>query len=170
MNVADICQDVVDELTGSQGAPEVDVLVRGDTVGSFDPDRLSQLVSNLVANALTHGDPDGPVSVGVAGEAPGEVVIEVRNGGVIAAELLPAIFEPLNGGADGASPETSDDAEMADHVAGVRMARRRSKRSGLGLGLFIVQQIARAHGGDVAVDSRPGDGTCFRVWLPRRTS
>lgn len=170
VNVADICQDVVDELTGSQGAPEVDVLVRGDTVGSFDPDRLSQLVSNLVANALTHGDPDGPVSVGVAGEAPGEVVIEVRNGGVIAAELLPAIFEPLNGGADGASPETSDDAEMADHVAGVRMARRRSKRSGLGLGLFIVQQIARAHGGDVAVDSRPGDGTCFRVWLPRRTS
>lgn len=196
VSAAEICQDVIDELCGAQGSLGVDVLVRGDTVGFWDPDRLSQLVSNLVANALNHGDPACEVQVRVDGDDAAAVSIEVANGGTIPPDLLPTIFEPLNTGADpppaprrrgesdtdpgrpfadsaesGESGEPGEPGGPGEPIGsnGAFTVRRRSKRSGLGLGLFIVQQIARAHGGDVQVASTPEDGTRFRVWLPRRS-
>lgn len=101
-----------------------------------DVDKLNRLVDNLVANALRHGD--GPVAISVARDGD-SAVLAVRNGGApIPPELLDRLFDPYT----------------------------RSRQSGgAGLGLYIVKQIARAHGGTVAVVSN-AVGTTFTVTLP----
>ncbi len=109
-----------------------------------DPDRMAQVVSNLVGNALQHSPPEARVSVEID-EDDAAVAIGVHNDGPpIRADLLGEIFEPFHrgqrgGGADGGS---------------------------LGLGLFIVREVVRAHGGEVSVRSTAGEGTTFTVRLP----
>jgi signal transduction histidine kinase len=128
---------------------EVLLEVAGDTSGSWDADRLSQLASNLVANACQHGTQDTPVGIRLDGSGPDVVRLEVRNQGVIPQDLLPVVFEPLCDARDG--------------------AQKRVASSGLGLGLYITQQIAFAHGGTIRVESDPR-GTSFIVALPRHAA
>jgi signal transduction histidine kinase len=110
--------------------------------GIWDPDRMSQVVQNLVANALQHGSPRAPVVVETRPEGD-RIVLEVANQGPpIPPGALAEIFEPFRRGAQG-------------------------KTRNLGLGLFIVREIVRAHGGEVAVRSGP-EATVFTVRLPRR--
>lgn len=97
----------------------------GDTRGLWDGFRVRQIVRNLVSNAIAYGSRDAPVEVTLRGDA-SEARLDVSNRGHM--EELHTIFEPLNRGA----------------------GRARNKApEGLGLGLFIVREIARAHGGDV---------------------
>ncbi|WP_242337307.1 MULTISPECIES: hybrid sensor histidine kinase/response regulator [Anaeromyxobacter] len=139
--LGEIARRIVGELEGEH--PERTVVeVRGDDSGEWDVDRLGRVVSNLVANALQHGE-DRPVRVEVDGGDPRTVELRVRNAGAIPRELLPSIFDPFRSGA------------------------RRGRRGGLGLGLFIVRSLVEAHGGDVGVVSSPGTGTTFAVRLPR---
>jgi sigma-B regulation protein RsbU (phosphoserine phosphatase) len=108
-----------------------------------DPDRLSQLIGNLVANAMTYGDKSLEVTVRseIAAE---EFSIAVHNWGEpIAPEAMAMIFEPLSRG--------QDDGETGS----------------MGLGLYIVHQIARAHHGRVEVRSSREAGTAFRACFPR---
>src|SRR5262249_54478565 len=121
----------------------------GEVVGIWDRDRLSQLLSNLVANASQHGTPDTLVLIRLDGSAPDRVRFEVRNSGVIPPDILPVIFEPLR----------QSEAQA-----------KRQRSSGLGLGLYITQQIALAHGGTIHVESSEPEGTCFTVELTRRPS
>ncbi|HEX8824333.1 MAG TPA: ATP-binding protein [Archangium sp.] len=108
-----------------------------------DRQRLAQLLSNLLANALVHGDPSEPVTVAVRGDA-SQVVLSVTNKGrPITADLLPRLFHPFFRGVSDQHPK------------------------GLGLGLFIVEQIARSHGGGVQVRSTE-EATTFACTLPRR--
>lgn len=120
--------------------------IRVDTAGVLtcdgDPERLAQVVSNLVGNALQHGVAGQPVSLRLDGTAPAIVVLTVENAGEVAAEALPRLFEAFARG-----PGRSHDA-------------------GLGLGLYITQQIAQAHGGAVTVRSERGT-TAMQVTLPR---
>lgn len=116
--------------------------MRGELTGTWDETRLAQLLSNLLGNAIEHGATDESVEASLRGDAD-QVRIAVHNGGSIAPALLPSLFDPF------ARPAS----------------RRRS--DGLGLGLFIVQQVALAHGGSVQVDSEPSRGTTFVVQLPR---
>jgi PAS domain S-box-containing protein len=117
----------------------------GDAWGEWDSDRVAQLLTNLVNNALSHGEPGGPVTVGVAGEAE-TVRLWVHNlGKPIDAAVLPHLFEPMRRGEE----------------------TRSAQGGSIGLGLFIVNQIALAHGGDVDVRSSAEDGTVFTVRLPR---
>jgi two-component system, sensor histidine kinase and response regulator len=102
-----------------------------------------QVISNLLGNALQHGRPEEPVGIRVDGREPGCVSIEVENGGEIPAGLLPSLFDPFRG-------SRSDNG----------------RRGGLGLGLYIVREIVRAHGGEVTAASSRGT-TTFRVTLPR---
>lgn len=112
--------------------------------GEWDGDRLAQVASNLIGNALRHGSERSPVEVELDGRDPGQVVLTVSNDGQIPAELLPHIFDPFRG-----RDEPS------------------SRGEGLGIGLYIVRQIVVAHRGDVTVDA-PGPGrTRFTVRLPR---
>jgi signal transduction histidine kinase len=116
--------------------------------GSWDPDRLTQVVTNLMGNALQYSPEETPVSVRLidAGE---QVRLEVGNRGPpISPELLPHLFDPFRRGTEKkASPDGA----------------------GLGLGLYIVQQITLAHGGSIDVSSTAQEGTLFRVTLPRHT-
>ncbi len=110
--------------------------------GPWDPDRLAQVVDNLLRNALEHGDPSAPVTLTLRAEAT-DAVLEVRNlGAPIAADRLGSIFDPF-----------------APSAPGVR-------RGGLGLGLFIVHEIVAAHGGTVALCSSDVGGTVVTVRLP----
>jgi signal transduction histidine kinase len=119
----------------------------GELDGRWDPDRLLQIVSNLVSNAGQHGRPEGIVAVRLDGRDPDHVVLEVHNGGSIPASIMPSLFDPFRG---------------------TRSARDTSR--GLGLGLFIVKEITEAHGGTVEVASSAGAGTTFVVRLPRRAA
>jgi signal transduction histidine kinase len=120
----------------------VDLRVSGDCHGSFDGKRVQQLLGNLIINAITHGRADAPVRVTVDCRE-SAILIEVSNQGPpIPRTTLEQILEPLKRG------------------AGARDS------AGLGLGLYIVSQIAKAHGGDVQARS-DDDETVFSVRLPR---
>jgi PAS domain S-box-containing protein len=147
-DLTQVCRRVIDELLAIYAHRAIELRVEGETRGWWDHERLAQVVSNLVGNALEHGEPRHPVCVRLWDEA-GAQRLEVNNQGApIPAELLPHLFEPFRRG-----------ATRERHASG----------GGLGLGLFIVQQIARAHGGDVEVHSTRAEGTTFRVLLPRES-
>ena len=144
VDLVPILSQVMDELDDAHPEWTLRMQEVGDTQGMWDPDRLSQVFSNLVANALQHGRPEGGVTVIVDGSVPELVRIEVRNAGSIPAERLGSLFEPLAGGR-----------------AHVRTTR------GLGLGLHITRELVRAHGGKIDVSSDEERGTTFAVVLPR---
>jgi signal transduction histidine kinase len=116
----------------------------GDTNGVFDVDRIWQVFSNLMTNALTHGSPTGRVRVIVDGNRADKISIKVINHGSIAGDVLPVIFDPFR------RPPTRTD----------------KRKTGLGLGLFVVHEIVAAHDGSIVVDSDGGEVT-FTVTLPR---
>lgn len=134
---------VVTELRFSHPGRNIDILREGALEGRWDADRVAQVLSNLVGNALQHGTPERPVEVRLDGTDEGTLTIDVVNGGTIPEDLVPSLFDPFRG------------------------AQREGGRSdGLGLGLFIVKQVVEAHGGRVEVASANGE-TRFRVVLPR---
>ncbi len=142
----DVCRQVVDETELRHPDRPLHVEVRGDLTGVWDRDRIYQLLSNLVGNAVQHGERGSPIKIRFeAGET--SIAIEVANHGKpIPPAVLPFIFDAFRQGRTGYS----------------------SRREGLGLGLFIAQQIARSHGGSITVASSEGEGTSFLVRLPRR--
>lgn len=101
-----------------------------------DAGRLSQLTSNLLANAVTHGDGDAPITLQARGDASTLTIAVINSGTPITRAVREGLFEPF-----------------------VREETRPSQE-GLGLGLFIASETARAHGGTIAVRS-DADGTCF---------
>jgi signal transduction histidine kinase len=140
-----ICRGVVEELASAHPG-RLDFHAEGaDLVGHWDGDRLAQVVSNLAGNALRHGD-GGSITLRAFGAA-GSVRLDVHNSGrAIPAADLPYLFDPYRRG------------RSASHGTG----------DNLGLGLYIVQQIVRAHGGSIRVHSTDAEGTTFTVELPRR--
>ena len=115
--------------------------VLGDAKGRWDPDRIAQVVSNLVDNAVEHGDPAAPIVISIDGSEANRVLLAIRNGGVIPETALEDLFSPFK--------------------------RNAKSRRGIGLGLYIVSLIARAHGGEIVVRSNAAAGTTFEVRLPR---
>ncbi len=140
-----IVREALEELRSAHTGRELVMELSGDVTGVWDPDRLSQLLGNLVTNALVYGGAERAVTVRVDGHAE-VVVLTVHNwGDPIPPELIGELFQPLRQGP----------------------TRRGAPMGNIGLGLFIVQQIALAHGGSVEVESTFAAGTTFRVLLPR---
>lgn len=138
-----LVQRTLDEVATSHPERPIDSTLVGDLAGTWDAERLCQVITNLVGNALHHGSADHPVRIAVDGTRPEEVSITVSNGGTIPAGLLPHLFDPFRGG-----------------------EREPGRHQGLGLGLFIAHQIVRAHHGTIEARSH-NDVTSFRVTLPR---
>lgn len=145
VDLLEICRMAIDELDATPNPRPVEFRWAGGCTGQWDSDRLLQMISNLVGNALTHGRAPDPVSVHVDGGDPDVVVLEVHNAGVVPAETLPTLFEPF----------------------GINPNGRTERSHGLGLGLFIGQQIVQAHEGTIEVTSSEEAGTRFVVRLPR---
>jgi len=137
-----ICDRVREEIEAGNPQCTIAMKTTGDTSGYWDGDRLLQVFSNLVGNAVTHGSSGCEVSIEANGTNPGEVIAYVRNQGTIEPDMLPVIFDPFRG-----------------------MKRHNAK--GLGLGLYITRQIVIAHGGVVSATSSAEEGTRFCVKLPR---
>ncbi|AEB56216.1 hybrid sensor histidine kinase/response regulator [Ectopseudomonas mendocina] len=125
------------------GTP-IDLHVEGPAPVMMDEFRIEQVLANLLTNALRYGG-GNPVSVRVAAEGE-QVRAEVRDQGLgISEEDQGRVFEQF------------------ERVSGTSVAQ------GLGLGLFISEQIVQAHGGRIELSSRLGEGSCFSVVLPRRS-
>jgi signal transduction histidine kinase len=137
-------REVIEELRAAHRGRDIRLEADGDLRGEWDPGRMAQLFTNLTANALTHGEKQSPVWIRLTADE-SDVVLQVSNR---SAKILPShpeqLFEPFRQG---------DDAT----------------RRGLGLGLFIVREIVKAHGGSVGVASEDSL-VRFTARLPRESS
>jgi signal transduction histidine kinase len=140
-----LCTRIAGEVESAFPGSRIQLEQEGDMSGCWDEQRIAQALSNLMSNAIKYGAADAPVRVVLDGSGKDEVAVAVHNAGKrIPHETLESLFQPLVRGAVGDPTGTS-----------------------LGLGLFIVREIAIAHGGAVEVESS-NTGTTFRFRLPRR--
>jgi PAS domain S-box-containing protein len=144
-DLAQICEEVIQECSQAHPERQIAFSRSNDATGLWDHDRLCEVASNLVGNALQHGLRQSPVEVSVAMTGD-EAILRVRNDGPpIHPELLPFVFDPFR--------RARPNAEEA-------------KPDSLGLGLYITKAIVESHGGTIAVESSE-QGTAFSVHLPR---
>jgi signal transduction histidine kinase len=143
-DIKTLVERVVREHQAAAPARVIDTGCAGDCRGQVDAERIAQVASNLIGNALKHGDATGPVTVHMEGTSAREVILTVANSGTIPAEIVEHLFDPFRGG-----------------------QRPAGRSEGLGLGLYIVHQIVKAHGGRVDVDTGRNHRTILRVTIPR---
>jgi len=147
MDLCDTLTGIVNELRTAHPSRSI-VLHCEPLSGIWDRDRLEQVLSNLIANAIHYGHPEKPVTVEARAEDAG-IQVDVHNDGEpIPDEVRAQLFNPFRRG---------------------NRDSRASKTAGLGLGLYISREIVVAHGGRLEVQSSPSEGTTFRVTLPRVT-
>jgi signal transduction histidine kinase len=154
IDVRSMIDNTVDEIAHAH--PERDIRslagsAPGDFAVTWDGDRVMQAVSNLVSNAIAHGM--DPIVVEPQEHAD-HIVIEVRNRGEVDRAMLATLFAPFSGA-------------HHDRRQAVLPALHDRRRGHLGLGLYIVSEIAKAHGGEVTAHSSGGE-TAVRLSLPRR--
>jgi PAS domain S-box-containing protein len=146
-DLADILANAVEEVRTAYPQSTIQLGQTRPAPGEWDRDRLTQVFINLLVNAVCYGS-GTPITVTMSVSAD-SVSVDVHNGGApIPPEFLPRLFDAFR------------DSARA----------RGEKSEGLGLGLYIVQQIVRAHGGSVSATSTARDGTTFRVRVPRTVS
>ena len=138
VDMRELCQELVEDFELAVPASTIEVTNAGDTRGEWDRTRILQALANLIGNAAKYGGGRAAIHVQRTGK---EIEVAVHNGGPpIPREVLPKIFEPFE--------------------------RGRQDGTGLGLGLYIVRQIAHAHRGEIAVVSSSETGTTFTLRLP----
>jgi PAS domain S-box-containing protein len=142
-DLAQVCRAALDEAETAENVLPMQLSVYGDTAGDWDADRLAQLIGNLVGNAQSHGQ--NAVLLRIDGGRSHEVRLAISNGGVMPLDAAASIFEPFRSGSH----------------------RKGEGSSGMGLGLYISEQIVLAHSGTISVTSSIEDGTCFTIVLPR---
>lgn len=146
MDMGALCRELYDEFRTAHPARAMRFRAAGDVSGEWDADRLRQAVSNLMGNAVQHGG--DPIELAVVGDA-SELRVTVHNGGPpIPPGELSKIFEPLVRGSSAEHP-------------------KKNRPGSIGLGLYIAREVARSHGGDIAVTSTAAAGTTFTLQLPR---
>lgn len=146
MDAKAVVEGVAQEMRESNPGREIRLEAPAQTIlGSWDGDRIAQLVANLVVNALQYGAAESPITISLSAAADGALELRVHNSGpAIPPDLRPHLFEPYRRG------------------KGAEISHPR----GLGLGLYIVGEIARSHGGAVDLRSDDRQGTTVTVRLP----
>lgn len=148
-NLTTVCKSVVDELTLAHPKAHIVFNNTGTVKGHYDPSRMAQVFSNLIGNAVRHGDSQHSVNVTLNAVGTDARFSVQNHGEPIPNSALPTLFNP--------------EGRYSRHSDGECGAS-----SGLGLGLFIAAQIVGGHGGKIEVESTLEKGTVFRVILPFR--
>jgi signal transduction histidine kinase len=147
IDVVPVCERIVDESRTVHPEARIQLNSAANVVGHFDGARLEQVFSNLIGNAIQHGDGRSLITVELALTDP-HLTFSVHNhGSLIPADVLPLIFNPLG-------RFSRDDATQ------------QGAQSSLGLGLYIAAEIVTAHEGRIDVTSTVEGGTTFTVVLP----
>ena len=145
-----LCEETVDEIRAAFVEREISFKRSGNLEFEFDIQRMRQVLTNLLGNAVQHGASEQPIEFEVNGESE-MVTTSVKNfGTAIPSDAHELIFNPM-----------------------VQLAKSRKAASGrpatsLGLGLFIAREIVKAHGATVEVRSSTEEGTVFTVRMPRQ--
>lgn len=140
-----LARAIVEEFETAGQAPLVEVSSVGELHGQCDAGLLSQVISNLLNNAITHGEPGAPVQLALDGRDAGSIELRIANRGVIPATLLPTLFEPFQ-----------------------QAGEKRRTGQGLGLGLYTANMFVKAHGGTLELTSTAAQGTLATVRIPRQ--
>jgi signal transduction histidine kinase len=136
--------NLLDRVAPTLGEHPVEVVVEEQPPRVFvDPTRLDQILTNLLDNAAKYSDSGTRIVVRIRPDGAGALISVEDQGAGIAAEELPKLFDRF-----------------------YQAKRARTKKSGLGLGLYITKGLVEAHGGRLTVESVPNRGSTFRVWLP----
>jgi signal transduction histidine kinase len=147
MDMAKEVQHAIDEVTAAHPDALLKLETSGDLRGNWDSARISQVLANLLGNAVQHGSAKTTIRITARGEA-ADVVLAVHNDGpAIPKSDLPDLFSPFKRLRSGEAPARAT--------------------SNLGLGLYIVERIVTAHDGTIDVKSSATTGTTFTVRLPR---
>jgi signal transduction histidine kinase len=145
-DIARVCRQAVEEVAALHPQCVVTFDTSGDCRGQCDPGRISQVFSNIIANAVQHGSADTPINVVVRGAADAVAVAVHNRGPVIPPNEFDKIFNPMH--------RVEGDKPVAP-------------RENLGLGLYIAERIVDAHAGTLAVESSAEQGTTFTIRLPK---
>jgi phosphoserine phosphatase RsbU/P len=127
-DMGEICRSAVEEISAAHPQRTIELSLRGDLRGTFDRERVLQAIGNLLGNALRHGEDPIRVSAWESDELDALLTCVANRGAPIPTAVVPRLFEPFVQGSENA-------------------------RQGLGLGLYIVAQIVRAHGGTYKISS-----------------
>jgi signal transduction histidine kinase len=150
MNMGKVVHDVVGEISAAHPDRTINIDARGALQGDWDCARMSQVLTNLIGNALEYGAGRTIATVAVQGDD-NEVSIAIHNQGeAIPPDQLNGIFNPMK------RKETTADGAGS------------GSSGNLGLGLYIADRIVNAHKGRIDVESSEDRGTTFTVHLPRR--
>jgi signal transduction histidine kinase len=147
-----ICTEVVDELRTFHPECTIELHAPQKLDAIFDDSRIAQMLSNLIGNAIQHGDQNVPITVRLT-NSEDDITLAVNNRGkTIADDKLQSIFDPM--------------VRIAAHVNGTEHSGSLEHTS-LGIGLYISREIVHAHGGHIDVASNVADGTTFTVTMSR---
>jgi signal transduction histidine kinase len=149
-SIAAICREALDEVRAAHSQRQFDFAMAQDTDWLVDHARLRQALSNLLNNAVQHGDPAAPIALSVAVEEGPQLTIRVKNQGKpIPSESLQVIFDPL--------VQLSEKSPIGIDTPSTN----------LGLGLFIAREVSTGHGGTLDVSSDAVNGTVFVLRIPQ---
>jgi signal transduction histidine kinase len=149
-SIAAICREALDEVRAAHSQRQFDFAMAQDTDWLVDHARLRQALSNLLNNAVQHGDPAAPIALSVAVEEGPQLTIRVKNQGKpIPPESLQVIFDPL--------VQLSEKSPIGIDTPSTN----------LGLGLFIAREVSTGHGGTLDVSSDAVNGTVFVLRIPQ---
>ena len=144
VRLPDLATSIVSQIEGVLGSHSVSVEVSGTPPPvAADPQRVEQIVTNLLENASKYSTEGSPIRILIASTDGGATIAVQDEGPGISPEELPRLFDRY-----------------------FQTQRARGTRRGLGLGLFIAKGLVEAHGGRISVESIPNVGSTFRVWLP----
>lgn len=150
VDLAEIARNVVEEARTFHPDRKIELICDGKLAGAWDGARLAQAFSNLISNAVQHGKQEGTIKVSITGRED-DIIFEVQNeSDVIPTEKLRTLFDPVKSFAIRPPSE-----------------RTLSRIQNLGLGLYVVKEIVRAHAGKIQVSSTKETGAKFSVHLPR---
>ena len=148
MDLRTLCDEVLQEMRAAQPTCTITLETSGELTGEWDRERLRQVLSNLLGNAVQHGSANCSVKLSVRGDDTHVHIIVNNQGAPIPPDAIATIFDPL---VRITSPEL----------------QRRRRPGSIGLGLYIAREVVTAHGGTIDVKSSAESGTTFTARLPR---